>query len=161
MSLWAFGFTPHVISAGGRAVHRLHVGFPHVCRFRPSGIEARFPFLFASTTTRCHWNSGEKKIRRMKFSQLKLRKHKIPCDETYWTMQKPCDSLRFCCAWDMTLPMTGPSMSSLQHPTAQGWWESTAKPWQKRLFGRNSFVPSPGLQSFTFEVWGIFRGIHQ
>ena len=128
MSLWAFGFTPHVISAGGRAVHRLHVVFPHVCRFRPSGIEARFPFLFASTTTRCHWNSGEKKIRRMKFSQLKPPKHKIPCDETYETMQKPCDSLRSCCAWNVTLPMTGPSMSSLQHPTAQGWWETMLSP---------------------------------
>lgn len=42
--------------------------------------------------------------------------------------KKPCDSLRFCCAWNVTLPMTGPSMSSLQHPTAQGWWETMLSP---------------------------------
>lgn len=41
---------------------------------------------------------------------------------------KSCVILRFCCAWDVTLPMTGPSMSSLQHPTAQGWWETVLSP---------------------------------
>lgn len=64
MSVW-FHPSCHLRWRQGRAP--VACWFSPCCRFRPSGIEARFPFLFASTTTRCHWNSGEKRLEGWKF----------------------------------------------------------------------------------------------
>lgn len=152
MSLWAFGFTPHVISAGGRAVHRLHVVFPmfadsgQAASKRDSRFYLRVPQRGATEIP------VKKKIRRMKFSQLKLRKHKIPCDETYWTMQKAVWFLEILLCMDRPFDVF---TSASDGTRLMG---KHAKPWQKRLFGRNPFVPSPGLQSFTLKGWRIFKG---
>ena len=152
MSLWAFGFTPHVISAGGRAVHRLHVVFPmfadsgQAASKRDSRFYLRVPQRGATEIP------VKKKIRRMKFSQLKLRKHKIPCDETYWTMQKAVWFLEILLCMDRPFDVF---TSASDGTRLMG---KHAKPWQKRLFGRNPFVPSPGLQSFTLKGWWIFKG---
>lgn len=102
-----------------------------------------------------------KKIRRMKISQLKLRKHKIPCDGTYWTMQKAVWFLEILLCMERDFAHDRPFDVFTSASDGTRLMGNHAKPWQKRLFGRNSFVPSPGLQSFTFEVWWIFRGIHQ